>query len=112
MTRATLPTLAGLLLLLAGCSQNRYDPYPYPQDNRGYHDDSSWSPARQALRMKNDLRLSDRQIQRLVVIERDFNRDRNRGYADSRRNQAAEQRAVDRVLDRRQRNILYRSWNG
>ena len=83
MTRATMPAFAGLLLLLAGCSQNRYDPYPYPNDNRGYpqddrgyRNDGSYSPARRALQMKGQLRLNDRQIRQLVVIERDYNRDR------------------------------------
>ena len=104
MTRATTPALAGLLLLLVGCSQNRYDPYPhprdsrgYPQDDRGYRDAASYSPARRALQMKSELRLSDRQIRRLVVIERDYNR-------------RDERREVDRVLNRRQRGILYGSW--
>ena len=32
MTRSTMPAFAGPLLLLAGCSQNRYDPYPYPNE--------------------------------------------------------------------------------
>ena len=104
MSRATMPALAGLLVLLAGCSQNRYDPYPYPQnsrgypqDDRGYRDGASYSPARRALEMKHELRLNDRQIRRLVVIERDFNR-------------RDERREVDRVLNRRQREILYRGW--
>lgn len=115
MTRATTPALAGLLLLLAGCSQNRYDPYPYPNDNRGYpqddrgyRDGAAYSPARRALQMKNQLRLNDRQIRRLVVIERDFNRDRNRGFGRG----GGERREVDRVLNRRQRDMLYRSWRG
>ena len=104
MMRATTPALAGLLLLLAGCSQNRYDPYPYPrnsrgypQEDRGYRDGAAYSPARRALQMKRELRLNDRQIRRLVVIERDFNR-------------RDERREVDRVLNRRQRDILYGSW--
>ena len=115
MTRATMPAFAGLLLLLAGCSQNRYDPYPqpndnrgYPQDDRGYRNDGTYSPARRALQMKGELRLNDRQIRQLVVIERDYSRDRNRGYG----NRGDERREVDRVLNRRQRDILYRSWRG
>ncbi len=126
MTRASLPALAGLLALLAGCSQNRYDPDPYPQQNRGYPQDNrgyggysngtSFSPARRALEMKGELRLNDRQIQQLAMIERDFNRDGNRyggGYRDDRqvqRDRQGERHEVDRVLNRRQRDILRRSW--
>ena len=57
--------------------------------------------------MKGQLRLNDRQIRQLVVIERDYNRDR-RGYG----NRGDERREVDRVLNRRQRDILYSNWRG
>ena len=103
MMRATTPALAGLLLLLAGCSQNRYDHYPYPDNSRSYprderdYRDASWSPARRALQMRHELRLNDRQVRRLVVIERDYGR-------------RDERREVDRVLNRRQREMLYRGW--
>ena len=104
MMRVTTPALAGLLLLLAGCSQNRYDPYPYPEtsrsyprNDRDYRDAGAWSPARRALEMKHELRLNDGQIRRLVVIERDYGR-------------RDERREVDRVLNRRQREMLYRGW--
>jgi len=104
MMRATTPALAGLLLLLAGCSQNRYDHYPhpensrdYPRDERAYRDAGAWSPARRALEMRHELRLNDRQIRRLVVIERRYDR-------------RAERHEVDRVLNRWQRDMLYRGW--
>ena len=127
MIRVPTPVLAGLLVLVSACSHNAQS---YPSDSRGapdnaagysrddLHSDGTYSPARRALRMRSELRLSGPQVERLVLIERDYGsrevrpngngRGRGRGNGQARRGIQEERRDVDRVLTREQRRIFQR----
>lgn len=68
--------------------------------------------------MRSELRLSGPQVERLVLIERDYGsrevrpngngRGRGRGNGQARRSIQEERRDVDRVLTREQRRIFQR----
>lgn len=127
MIRVPMPALAGLFVLVTACSHTTQT---YPSDSRGYpengpaysrddlHSDGTYSPARHALRMRSELRLSGPQVERLVLIERDYGsrevrsngngRGRGRGNGQARRGIQEERRDVDRVLTREQRRIFQR----
>ena len=126
MRRLILPALTGLLLV-GGCSQNREypDERPYPQADRAYRDDvrhdGEWaSPAGRALAMRDELRLTDRQIDRLARIRHTYdNRNRPHGRSEAhrnprsddermRRNFLAERREVEAVLTEDQRDRFFR----
>lgn len=127
MIRIPTPVLAGLLVLVTACSHTTQS---YPSDSRGapegapayarddLHGNGTYSPARRALRMRSELRLSGPQVERLVLIERDYGsrevrsngngRGRGRGNGQARRGIQEERRDVDRVLTREQRRIFQR----
>lgn len=126
MRRVTWPALTVLLFLAGGCSHNReYDGRPSPDAGRTYRvdeirRDGEWgSPAGRALAMRDELRLTDRQMARLERIRRSYERrDRPRGNSEGHRNDRkndraernfnAERREVDAVLTEDQRDRYYR----
>ena len=125
MRRVTLPVLTTLLIAVGACSHNQeYDGRPSPRADRTYRVDEvrrdDWgSPAARALAMRDELRLTDRQITRLERIRRTHDRrDRPRGNSEGHRNDRkndrverdfnAERRAVDAVLTEDQRDRYYR----
>ncbi len=126
MRRLTLPALTALLFVAGGCSHNREysDGRPYPEADRAYRVDEvrrdEWgSPAGRAIAMRDELRLTDRQLTRLERIRRNYDkRDHPRGNSEAHRNDRgnsrarrdfnAERREVDAVLTEDQRERYYR----